>query len=123
VSGRLERDGFEAMIREQLKHYGQRHTARAMQGAAASGSSIGHVLFTLKHMSATLDDLSQRVDVIDDSQPHPAHADPATPLTRRTSNLASRRGTNLPSINLSVIEEVSLPPTASNDPPHSLMYR
>jgi len=44
----------------------QRHTAQAMQGAAASGSSIGHVLFVLKLLSATLDDVHHRVDHLDD---------------------------------------------------------
>ena len=81
-SGRLEPDGFEAMIREQLRHYGQRHTAKAMQGAAASGSSIGHVLFVLKLMSATLDDLSERVDKMDQ---RPPMLQPAPALIRRAS--------------------------------------
>jgi len=54
--------GFEALIREQLRHYVQRHTAQAIQGAAASGSAIGHVLFVLKLLSATIDDVHSRVD-------------------------------------------------------------
>lgn len=65
-SGRLDAQGFEELMREQLRHYVQRHTAQAMQGAAASGSSIGHVLFVLKLLSATLDDVHQRVDHLDE---------------------------------------------------------
>lgn len=60
--GRIEVDGFEALIREQMRLYVQRHTAQAMQGAVLSGSAIGHVLFVLKAMGTTLEDVNSRID-------------------------------------------------------------
>ena len=60
--GRIEVDGFEALIREQMRQYVQRHTAQAMQGAVLSGSAIGHVLFVLKAMGTTLEDVNSRID-------------------------------------------------------------
>ena len=60
--GRIEVDGFEALIREQMRQYVQRHTAQAMQGAVLSGSAIGHVLFVLKAMGTTLEDVNSRMD-------------------------------------------------------------
>jgi len=57
-AGRMEESGFEGLMREQLRHYVQRHTSQAMQGAAASGSAIGHVLFSLKLLSTTVEDIN-----------------------------------------------------------------
>lgn len=47
-------------MNEQLRNYVQRHTSSAMQGAVLAGSSIGHVLFILKQISATLEDVNAR---------------------------------------------------------------
>jgi hypothetical protein len=63
--GRMDVHGFEVLIYEQLKHYVQRRTSQAMQGAAASGSSIGHVLFVLKLLSANIENVSATLDRLD----------------------------------------------------------
>jgi Ca2+-binding EF-hand superfamily protein len=63
--GRMDIHGFEILISEQLRHYVQRRTAQAMQGAAASGSSIGHVLFVLKLISTNLENVSTTIDRVD----------------------------------------------------------
>ena len=63
--GRMDIHGFEILISEQLRHYVQRRTAQAMQGAAASGSAIGHVLFVLKLISTNLENVSTTIDRVD----------------------------------------------------------
>jgi voltage-gated sodium channel len=61
-AGRMEISGFEGLMREQLRHYVQRHTSQAMQGAAASGSAIGHVLFALKLLTTTVEDINANLE-------------------------------------------------------------
>jgi voltage-gated sodium channel len=61
-AGRMEISGFEGLMRAQLHHYVQRHTSQAMQGAAASGSAIGHVLFALKLLNTTVEDINANLE-------------------------------------------------------------
>ena len=58
----MEFGGFEKLMREQLRQYGQRRMSQAEKIAGESGSSMGSVMLTLKLLNSKLEEMDLRID-------------------------------------------------------------